>query len=206
MNQSTITGIYAVPLFSRVWPGCESINAQLAELIRAKAPTDPDRGWSNVGGWHSPADVQSWESPAVGTLIGWIKAAVHEMTIATSGAPEFDGDFTLWVWANLLRTGGYNMIHDHPRAGWSGVYYVEPGEVSPGNPLAGQIEFVDPRVAVGSHELPGKPFDTPVRIKPQAGQMLLFPGWFKHLVHPYEGQSDRISIAFNLLYVPSGKK
>ena len=135
MNKPAVTGVYAVPLFSRVWPGCEAVNDQLADLIRSKAPADSDRGWSNVGGWHSPADLQAWDSPAVAELIAWIKTAVREMTAATSGVSEFDGDFTLWAWANLLRSGGYNMIHDHARAAWSGVYYVDDGGVGCGAAL-----------------------------------------------------------------------
>ena len=74
MSQSAINGVYAVPLYSRVMPGCEAVNTQLASLIRERAPADPKRGWSNVGGWHSSADLHTWNSPAIQELIAWIKA------------------------------------------------------------------------------------------------------------------------------------
>ncbi len=206
MTQNDISGIFAVPLFSRIWPDAAAVNGELKRLILERAPPRSDRAWSNVGGWHSPADLHSWGGPAVQQLVGWISAATKEVTMATGAPGRFEGDFTLWAWANLLRSGGYNMVHDHARAGWSGVYYVEPGEDDPDNPLAGQIEFLDPRNGASSHHLPGKPFDTPVRIKPEAGRMMVFPGWLKHYVHPYAGRSERISISFNLIYQPPNEQ
>ena len=202
MTQPAVSGVFAVPLFSRVWPETAAVNAELKQMILARAPAPGPQAYSNVGGWHSAADLHSWGGAAVHQLTQWIGAATREMSAATSGSAQYDGDFTLWAWANLLRKGGYNMAHDHSRAGWSGVYYVETGQESPTNPLAGQIEFIDPRLGASSQHLPGKPFDNPVRIKPQDGLMLVFPGWFKHFVHPYEGESERISIAFNLIYQP----
>ena len=202
MTNEIVSGIFAVPLYSRIWHNAEPVNAELKQMILERAPARSDRAWSNVGGWHSPADLQSWGGSAVDQLIQWIRTATREMTEVTTGLSKFEGDFTVWCWANLLRPGGYNIVHDHARSGWSGVYYVEPGEDNPDNPLAGQIEFIDPRVAVCSHVLPGQPFDAPVRVKPKAGQMMVFPGWLKHFVHTYEGQSERISISFNLAYKP----
>ena len=34
----------------------------------------------------------------------------------------------------------------------------------------------------------------------QEGRMLLFPSWLKHSVPSNEGQSERISISFNLMF------
>ena len=36
------------------------------------------------------------------------------------------------------------------------------------------------------------------RIKPEPGQIVLFPSWLAHSVDPWEGDGERISIALNL--------
>lgn len=201
MERETVTHIYPVPLFLQVWPDTEQVNAELSRIILERAPQNTKRYKSNVGGWHSEnADLLSWGGAAIQQLGQWIQAATKDMTRASSGLETIKGRYTAWAWANLLYPGGYNLVHDHPRHGWSGVYYVAPGEKDPDNVLAGQIEFIDPRGCVDAHLLPGEPFSGPVRIEPVAGMMLMFPGWLRHVVYPYRGQSPRISISFNLRY------
>jgi hypothetical protein len=36
-------------------------------------------------------------------------------------------------------------------------------------------------------------------VRPENGMMLIFPGWLNHYVHPYWGERERISVAFNLM-------
>ena len=62
----------------------------------------------------------------------------------------------------------------------------------------GLIEFVDPRGATNMVATPGRPFDQKVRLRPRAGEMILFPSWLQHYVNPYEGSDVRISIALNI--------
>jgi hypothetical protein len=35
-------------------------------------------------------------------------------------------------------------------------------------------------------------------VDPLPGLMVMFPGWLKHMVHPFFGSGERISISFNL--------
>jgi hypothetical protein len=37
----------------------------------------------------------------------------------------------LSAWANVNRRGDFNNMHTHPGATWSGVYYVDHGELNP---------------------------------------------------------------------------
>ena len=201
MDVETVNDIFAVPLFLKVWPDTQATNAELQRVILERMPAASKRLHSNVGGWHSEgADLLSWGGSAVEQLGRWILQATKDMTLSTTGLTTVKGRFTVWAWANVLETGGYNLVHDHPRHGWSGVYYVVPGNNLSANELAGQIEFIDPRNLVDAHPLPGNPFAGEVRIKPEAGMMLMFPGWLKHYVHPYQGAEPRISISFNVRY------
>lgn len=39
-------------------------------------------------------------------------------------------------------------------------------------------------------------------MRPEAGRMYVFPGWMEHGVEVNESESDRVSIAFNVLASP----
>jgi uncharacterized protein (TIGR02466 family) len=96
-------------------------------------------------------------------------------------------------WANVLRRGQYNSVHDHPGATWSGVYYVSGGKRDNDDPFNGKLELLDPRMGVnmvGREE--GRYF-----VEPLPGLMVMFPSWLKHMVHPFFGSGERISISFN---------
>jgi len=43
----------------------------------------------------------------------------------------------------------------------------------------------------------GTAADTQVSIRPIAGQIVMFPPWLYHSVHPFSGTGTRISIAMN---------
>ena len=78
---------------------------------------------------------------------------------------------------------------------------VSPGRregVDPDHPLSGLLELLDPRPFTEMVATPGEPFGQKAIIKPEAGAMVLFPGWLYHFVNPYFGEGERISIAFNV--------
>ena len=41
------------------------------------------------------------------------------------------------------------------------------------------------------------PYGDPLRVRPQAGLLVLFPSWLYHWVHPYVGETPRIAVSFN---------
>lgn len=94
------------------------------------------------------------------------------------------------AWANVLRNGGYNRVHNHPGAVWSAVYYVATGEPFPEPHGNGNIEFMDPR--------PGNIHGGKQIFTPEEGQLLIFPAWRYHYVNPFYGKGERISIAWNM--------
>jgi hypothetical protein len=74
---------------------------------------------------------------------------------------------------------------------------VDPGVGNPERPLSGVLEFLDPRAGVEAVRAPGDPYGEPVRIKPKAGLLVIFPSWLYHWVHPYMGRTPRIAVSFN---------
>src|SRR5689334_16415522 len=178
-------------------PDADAMNQELRALILAEETKQASVGRSNIGGWHSRPDFLKRSEPEVGALTTWIIWAVSKMVAATAGPDVFKGTLYASAWATLCRAGAYHAPHSHPDSAWSGVYYVDPGNPSPDQPLSGVLEFLDPRAGVDAVTAPCDPYGEPFRVRPQAGLLVLFPSWLYHWVHPYTSQAPRIAVSFN---------
>jgi uncharacterized protein (TIGR02466 family) len=106
-------------------------------------------------------------------------------------------------WFHVTRRGGYFGLHNHPNASWSGVYCVDPGRSDPGKEGSGQLNFVSPMLIGGMHLDPAntgmkRPYANGVaQLNLAPGQLVMFPSWVLHDVKPFEGEGERITVAFN---------
>ena len=106
-------------------------------------------------------------------------------------------------WFHVTRRGGYFALHNHPNASWSGVYCVDPGRHDPGKKMSGVLSFINPMIMNAMHvdagvarmQLPYAPQVASCSL--EAGQLVIFPSWVLHDVKPFEGEGERITIAFN---------
>ncbi|MGW9121169.1 TIGR02466 family protein [Streptomyces sp. NPDC055663] len=98
-------------------------------------------------------------------------------------------------WASLYRSGDRHEPHFHPNTALSAVYYV----AAPGTC---EIDLIDPRQNVDYYDpgisLAGESHR--VRLACAPGELLVFPGWLKHAVPPFQDETPRMSIAWNLNY------
>lgn len=189
---------YPTPVMVRVIPNTAAVNRRLREIILSRAQEKDTLGKSNVGGWHSRPDLFEWPYPEVKQLLEWVAQAVKSMTAFATDQPDVSGELEAKGWANVLGYGNYNAPHDHPNAMWSGVYYVDAGTYPEEHPDSGIIEFHDPRPAVDMLKIPGVAFSGKMKVNPQPGMLLMFPGWLSHFVNPYYGEGMRISLSFNV--------
>ena len=163
---------------------------------------DNDTGFrlSNNKGWHSTSDLflKKEESfRGVCTTCASSIASIMKSYDENFNHEAIDARFAGWI--NVNPKGGSNLIHSHPNSHWSGVLYIQqPSDVT-GN--SGMIEFINPnqegRDLAGL--LPKNGFDPIMRIRPKAGQMVIFPSYLLHSVYPNDSDQDRITIAFNSL-------
>lgn len=198
-------GEFSVPIFAGL-VGDGELNDQLRQAVLAERKKSGGVNVSNRGGWHSNRDLQDWEHPGVGRLLGHIDAALREVVRHTvdDPDPELLEGWLIRAWANVNTRGASNDSHSHfwgmRRTMWSGVYYVDPGSSTDGAAVEGQTVFEDrigvPRV-LGED---GRPFGRELVVAPQAGRLLLFPGTLRHRVEPYRGDGERITIAWNLYH------
>ncbi|MEM9785534.1 MAG: TIGR02466 family protein [Pseudomonadota bacterium] len=178
----------------------ETLDAELlAECARLRAESEGVQK-SNRGGWHSELDFLDRETPCIQRLRAAAIASVKEMTRrVTSKVDPDDLDMKISGWMNANPRGGFNAPHTHPGAHWSGVYYVNQPEVETGN--SGMIEFIDPRSDLPNWRiLRAKPFRPKRKIRPQAGEIVLFPSYLTHWVYPNETDVERVTVAFNATF------
>jgi uncharacterized protein (TIGR02466 family) len=102
-------------------------------------------------------------------------------------------------WIVNQKENEYNPAHYHSNCSISAVLYLKVPEFRPRGfvgkkNIDGYIEFINSTVdhsmlSAGSY-----------LVKPQVGQLLMFPSTLLHTVYPFQGPEERRSLAFNLDY------
>ena len=195
-----LLSLFSTPILNTLWEDAEGLNHELEQHIRSLAEGSEGLNRSNVGGWHSPLDFLESDRGCVATLQNRLGDTVRSVMQQVATEPG-EQHFRLEAWANVLPTGGYHSLHCHPNAAWSGVYYVtgNPMPAEGEHPFSGKLELIDPRPGASLSYSEGTRLYGRFLVNPQAGQLVLFPGWLQHQVHPYLGPGERITIAFNAL-------
>jgi uncharacterized protein (TIGR02466 family) len=203
-----LTSLYPTTLLRRHLPDMAETNRQLAGIIAELAATGPNMiaGTSTIGGFQTREDLLSEghrhsRHPALVTLKNHLIAAIQEYAKLLFEQEcmrnPTNVDFMLWGWGVSLKAGHSQDLHVHPTAHISGVYYVAapPGALGETN-TSGKIRFYDPRPRANMNQL----FTQITRHSeiPSPGDVLLFPSWLEHSVAPFEGEGERICIAFNV--------
>jgi Putative 2OG-Fe(II) oxygenase len=106
-------------------------------------------------------------------------------------------------WFHVTRRGGFFGLHNHPNASWSGVYCVDSGHADADRKDSGELTFVNPMITSAMHmdagiarmSLPYGYQTATLRLDP--GQLVIFPSWVLHDVKPFDGDGERITVAFN---------
>jgi uncharacterized protein (TIGR02466 family) len=203
---------FAVPFGFAQLDNCAELNAELRALFLQRAaegaayanprPLTQRNGQvfeSNFQLFRSPEPaVQKLKEFCWSNLLGMI-AELSQYDQATMRRMLIYSD----SWFHVTRRGGFFGLHNHPMASWSGVYCVEPGKHDADKPDSGLLTFLNPSTISAMYQdaatasLRG-PFGTGIRyIKFEPGQLVLFPSYILHDVKPFEGEGERITVAFN---------
>jgi len=165
-------------------------NAKLkAEIENIISPRPKVPAGSN---WQTPQDLHT--RPAFADFVKLVEMAAH-------GVARFlqidQHPMTITgCWANINPPGAYHPTHNHPNNYLSGVYYVSVPE------SGSRIVFQDPRPLM----IMPKPRQftrltaNAADAESKPGRLLIFPAWLRHSVPANDGQTERISISFNLMF------
>lgn len=205
IEQTKYEKLFSTPLVRFRVPEHEALNsALLNEGARLRGLSDGVTK-SNRGGWHSEGNLFDNDAECIQTLRVLAEESVHQATrkIGAKTDPK-SLRLKLFAWMNANPPGGFNAPHTHPGAHWSGVYYVSQPEIEVGN--SGMIEFLDPRTDLPNWRiLNAGAFRMKKKLRPQAGEIILFPSYLVHWVYPNEADEERVSIAFNATFRKGAK-
>lgn len=201
---------FAVPFAEVELPDVQGLNAELRGVFldreRAGAAyRNPDPSMlMQEGVYESRFDLFQWPDPAIGKLRDLCTAALFRLVAELNGrTPEQMRELRMNVdaWFHVTRRGGMFGLHNHPMASWSGVYCVDSGY--DGVPESGELVFQHPASTANmfmdlSVAHLGAPWgNNPKSYLLRPGQLVMFPSWVLHQVLPFQGERERITVAFN---------
>ena len=197
MNEKKIYNLFPVPIFHYKIENYKEINKELINyILRLKKKDKIGNNRSNIGGWHSPNfDLVKEETPI--NFINKFKDFLKNIIIN-----EFDWEYLpnkqriVAMWAIINKKNSFNIMHNHQNCYLSAAYYVKKPERS------GDISFFDP-VEPKTYRYPEKEKGTfhsnqVVTLRPEEGDLLIFPSYLYHSVEPNLSDEDRIVISFNI--------
>ena len=181
------TSIWIVDLKpAEAGPFNANLKAEIENIISPRPKVPAGSNWQTPQDLHTRpafADFVKLVEMAARGVARFLQIDQHPMTITG-------------CWANINPHGAYHPTHHHPNNYLSGVYYVAVP------PPGSQIFFQDPRPSM----IMPKPREysrltaNAANAESKAGRLLIFPAWLKHSVPSNQGQTDRISISFNLMF------
>jgi uncharacterized protein (TIGR02466 family) len=204
--------LFGAPVLSFLWQDAEEINRELRQLILSWREHQPSVRMSNAGGWQSAKNLQTLDEAALRAILVKIDIGTYMISSECFGEEELlqAPKWHVAVWANVNEPGDYNLPHTHSGGVWSGVYYVDPGCDETPDDLCGAISFANPTMAplvmdnLRPPELVRQFYRREYSVSPRAGQMILFPSWLEHYVHPHRGERPRISLSWDVHFAPPG--
>ena len=209
--------LWPTTLLSRELPGAAPANEALKELLlqleagHNSSDIKKDNGKdADLTTDYLQQDLLAVEHPAIQWLSACINKTVSDY-LRNTGI-TVDLSWQLQVWANINRLGDYHNLHNHPHSYLSGTYYVSvpsTENLQAGNRAdidPGAISFYDPRGQANMTAIKGDgQIDPEHRVQPKAGQILMWPSFLHHFVHPNLTTDLRVSISFNVILKMTGE-
>lgn len=210
-TDTQIINTFATPLAVAHLPKPETLNQALRDLFVERAAqgerySNPEpRVKRNKTLFESRFNLFDWPEPCVQTLKNFCMEQLFGVIRELNGYDDEmlkDIHYQLESWFHITTNTGYFAAHNHPNHAWSGVYCVRHDGDDPDSD-SGKLTFINPNLAsnmyidVTTAHLKYPYSSAPIMLRLKPGQLVLFPSWLLHEVMPYEGNTERITVAFN---------
>ena len=198
MKQISFTPTFALPI-GVYDSGIDAAGrAALVAMIEELRLIPSGQKRSSVGGWRSEGNLFDVNVVAAKQLADAAIACSFEYLRACGvlfAGSAYTGRLT--GWANVNGRGHYNAPHRHNGFDLSGCFYLTQPTATTDS--TGVIEFLDQRNLTPQVERFGGPmFSSSFTLRPEPGQIVIFPSSLMHWVRPNQSDEDRIVIAWNL--------
>ncbi|HEX4909905.1 MAG TPA: TIGR02466 family protein [Permianibacter sp.] len=200
---------WATPIVITRMPGYDEIKSSLISYLTAE--TTKERYSSHhkrdtqYGIYESNFYLHKDPDQNIQKVFGFIHASLASTVFQLSVFNQQDFEnviFNYHSWYHLTQKGGYQTVHNHPGASWSGIFCICLDETVTQD-KTGNVRFMDPRSNADMYLDPANerlrsPYGVGgFKVAHQPGQLVIFPSYLYHEVMPYEGEQTRIVIAFN---------
>ena len=197
MSDIKVRNLFSVPIFHYKLENYKETNKELLNYILELQKNDKiGNTHSNKGGWHS----QNFDIVNQGSPINFLNKIKDYLKHIISN--EFGWKYVpnkqriVAMWAIINKKNSFNVMHNHQNCYFSSAYYVK----KPKN--SGDITFFDPKEAK-TYRFPKIEKYTEysagaVTIKPEEGDLLIFPSYLYHEVGVNLSEDDRVVISFNV--------
>jgi len=202
-----IRSMFATPVCVHFLPVAQEFNAELRPAILEKCRLETAGAERNHSqGWRSAPDFESWGGGQAETLYRVLRDLADSLT-ATRNGSRVTLNWRIAAAAAIRQKGEFVERAARPGWFWSGVYYVDDGYMKQDDEtLGGECELSDPRGVLPAMVAPQYGFRVPnglnagqiETIRPQSGMIILHPSWQPRGERRYDGNSQRVTIEFDL--------
>lgn len=215
-----ISPAFSVPMVTAQLEDCEPLNRELRQLFLAReAEGDRYRNpepfvFRNAALFESNFRLFDWPQPCIARMRDFCLKSLYRAIGEVNG---YDAamlrrlHFSIESWFHITRRGGFFGAHNHAMHSWSGVYCVRHEGDDPASD-SGKLVFLYPNSAANMYlDMASANFkppyaQNPMKLRLRAGQLVLFPSWLVHEVLPFEGEGERITVAFNARFQLEGAR
>ena len=117
----------------------------------------------------------------------------HHLTEYMQGIGFAMRPYRVHGWFTRNHPGDYLQLHHHNDVDIAGTIYIQT------DPACGDFYFESP-VGAAPHSMVFAHLHNRVYITPQAGQIVLFPGWIQHGVLRNNSNITRLGLSFNISF------
>ena len=197
MKQRNVYELFPDPIFHCKLENYKQINKELLNYILELQKKDKKgNNRSNRGGWHSPNfDIINPGPPInfINSFKDFLKHIIED-EIGWEYVPNKQR--VVAMWAIINKKNSYNVKHNHQNCYLSSAYYLK----KPKN--SGDITFFDPK-EVKTYRFPEVEKHTSysaesITVKPEEGDLLIFPSYLYHDVGVNLSDEERIVVSFNI--------
>lgn len=180
--KNNVESIFGSPLYKTTIKNLPEIQNELLDTVKnIKFTTHPV--WGNTLYLSDP--TFNTDTIKENKLNKFKKELEKHIEVYSMDTPFFGNEYQIQnSWFTLMKKDNYIHIHNHGRSDISGVYYVQSSDDD------GNLFFESP-TQWNTNRIP---------IKPEVGQLLLFPSWLYHGVTNHTTDYPRISLSFNIIF------
>ena len=182
------------------WPDLPSFLADLrTSLARLHDPQGHALLFQSLRhGTETIQDLTRNTDPAIRALFGAFATPIRRYLerVGHGGGPLRQRNNSRWrfsgAWSVRLRSSGFHQNHTHPRGWISSAFYVElPDVTQDTQSQQGVLTFGEPGILTTPR------LAAEYSVRPEVGELVLFPSYFWHGTTPFHSAQPRLTVAFD---------